>query len=159
MLDELLPQLPAILLDGPKAVGKTATATRRARTVHDLGDPGPRTTAGADPRTALHGTRPILINEWQRVEATCDTVNAAVDRDFSGGQYLLAGSAAAPSSDGHHSGAGRITPMRLHPLTIAERSVCTPTVSVADLLTGALGTVDSGTATLVLPTFLNVPGR
>ena len=137
LLDELLPQLPAILLDGPKAVGKTATATRRARTVHDLGDPGPRATARADPRTVLHGTKPILIDEWQRVEATWDTVKAAVDRDFSGGQYLLAGSAAAPSPDGHHSGAGRITPVRMRPLTLAERSVCTPTVSLADLLTGA----------------------
>ncbi len=35
-IDELLPALPAILLDGPKAVGKTATATRRAGTVRRL---------------------------------------------------------------------------------------------------------------------------
>ena len=98
IVDELLHQLPAILLDGPKAVGKTATGTRRARTVHDLGDPGPRATARADPRTVLHGTKPILIDVWQRVEGTWDTVKAAVDRDFSRGQYLLAGSAAAPPS-------------------------------------------------------------
>ena len=35
-LDELLAGLPAVALDGPKAVGKTATALRRAETVHRL---------------------------------------------------------------------------------------------------------------------------
>ena len=38
-LDELLPALPAIALEGPKGVGKTATAQRRAQTVIRLDDP------------------------------------------------------------------------------------------------------------------------
>ena len=45
VLDELFPHLPAILLDGPKAVGKTATAGRRAATIHDLGAIGPQPAA------------------------------------------------------------------------------------------------------------------
>ena len=32
-LDELMLELPAIVLEGPKGVGKTATAERRARTI------------------------------------------------------------------------------------------------------------------------------
>ena len=35
-LDELFRELPAILLDGPKAVGKTATAVNRAQTIRRL---------------------------------------------------------------------------------------------------------------------------
>ena len=38
-LDALLEGLPAVSLKGPKAVGKTETALRRARTVHRLDDP------------------------------------------------------------------------------------------------------------------------
>ena len=38
-LDALLEGLPAVSLEGPKAVGKTETALRRARTVHRLDDP------------------------------------------------------------------------------------------------------------------------
>ena len=38
-LDDLMPQLPALLLDGPKAVGKTRTAEYRARTVWALHRP------------------------------------------------------------------------------------------------------------------------
>lgn len=38
-LDELLPQLPAIALEGSKGVGKTETARHRAGTMHELDDP------------------------------------------------------------------------------------------------------------------------
>ena len=41
-LDELMLELPAIVLEGPKGVGKTATAERRARTIVRLDDPAHR---------------------------------------------------------------------------------------------------------------------
>lgn len=44
-LDELLPQLPSLALEGPKAVGKTETARRRAKTTHQLDDPAQRAIA------------------------------------------------------------------------------------------------------------------
>jgi len=37
-LDEVLSGLPVVALEGAKAVGKTSTALRRARTVHRLDD-------------------------------------------------------------------------------------------------------------------------
>jgi hypothetical protein len=39
-LDVLIAGLPAIALAGPKAVGKTETASQRAATVYRLDDPG-----------------------------------------------------------------------------------------------------------------------
>jgi hypothetical protein len=48
-LDALLPDLPAIALEGPKGVWKTATASRRAATVHRLDDPAVRAVIAADP--------------------------------------------------------------------------------------------------------------
>ncbi|MCC6434537.1 MAG: hypothetical protein IT196_05860 [Acidimicrobiales bacterium] len=41
-LDELSPELPAIALEGPKAVGKTATALQRCHTAYRLDDPAER---------------------------------------------------------------------------------------------------------------------
>ena len=38
-LDELLSELPAIVLEGPKGVGKTETARRRAQTTFELDEP------------------------------------------------------------------------------------------------------------------------
>jgi len=41
-LDLLLKELPAVLLDGPKAVGKTTTATQRANTLWAMDTPEAR---------------------------------------------------------------------------------------------------------------------
>ena len=54
-LDDLLTGLPAISLEGPKGVGKTATAVRRARTVVRLDDPDVREIIGADPERMVVG--------------------------------------------------------------------------------------------------------
>ena len=48
-LDELLPQLPAILIDGPKGVGKTATATQRCASVRRLDVEAEALVVEADP--------------------------------------------------------------------------------------------------------------
>jgi len=43
-LEELLPQLPVISLEGPKGVGKTETAKRRASTIYELDEPADKAT-------------------------------------------------------------------------------------------------------------------
>jgi hypothetical protein len=50
--------LPAILLDGPKGVGKTATGERRARTVIRLDIPSQLQIAEADPDAILDADPP-----------------------------------------------------------------------------------------------------
>jgi uncharacterized protein len=134
-LDELLPGIAAIAIEGPKGVGKTATAVRRARTVHRLDDPGQRAVAEGDPLRLVVGDQPVLIDEWQRVPESWDVVRRAVDADHRPGQYLLTGSA-TPDDLPTHSGAGRIVTVRMRPLTLSERGVGTPTVSLRELLSG-----------------------
>lgn len=135
-LDELLPQLPALVLEGPKAVGKTETAQRRARTIHQLDDPAQRAIAEADPALVLRGTPPILIDEWQRVPPVWDAVRREVDQSAPPSQFLLTGSA-SPAAASTHSGAGRIVSVRMRPLSLAERGLEEPRVSIRDLLLGA----------------------
>ena len=134
-LDELLPSLAAISLEGPKAVGKTETALQRAKTTYRLDDPAQRQVVEADPTQILRGTHPILIDEWQRVPATWDVIRRAVDDDRSPGQYLLTGSA-TPTEKPTHSGAARIVTLRMRPMTLAERGGGSPTVSLLELLQG-----------------------
>ena len=134
-LDELVASLPAIVIEGPKGVGKTATALQRARTVYALDDPGVRELVRSDPQRLVRGEVPILIDEWQRFPPSWDVVRRAVDRDASAGRFLLAGSA-SPSDPGTHSGAARMVRLRMRPLSLAERGVAAPTVSLAELLTG-----------------------
>jgi predicted AAA+ superfamily ATPase len=144
-LDELLPGLPAIALEGPKAVGKTATALRRARTVHRLDDPAQQEIIAAEPDRMISGPRPVLIDEWQRFPSSWDTVRRAVDADRTPGQFLLTGSA-LPIDAPTHSGAGRISTVRMRPLSLAERGIETPTVSLRALLSGERDALDGNTA-------------
>jgi predicted AAA+ superfamily ATPase len=134
-LDELMPGLAAIALEGPKAIGKTETASQRAATIYALDDPEQLTVAVADPRRLLEGEPPILIDEWQNLPECWDLVRRAVDRGAAPGRFLLAGSASPPRST--HSGAGRIVTLRMRPLTLFERDVASPTVSLAELLSGS----------------------
>jgi len=144
-LDELLPQLPAIAIEGPKGVGKTATAAQRAATVLALDDPATRSLLDADPGRLDRDPTPILIDEWQRFPRSWDLVRRSVDRSPTGGRFLLTGSA-TPSDASTHSGAGRIVRLRMRPLSLAERGLPdAASVSVAELLRGR-GPAIEGTA-------------
>jgi len=140
-LDELLGDLAAVTLEGAKAVGKTATATQRAATIYELDRDGVRELISADLDRVLSSPPPVLLDEWQRLPAIWDAVRRAVDEDPSSGRFLLTGSA-SPASPQTHSGAGRIVRLRMRPLSLVERDVATPTVSLARLLAGGRPVVD-----------------
>jgi hypothetical protein len=132
LLDEVA-DLPAILLDGAKGVGKTATARRRCVSVRLLDEPGAATLLEADPYLIATDRAPVLIDEWQRATGVWDAVRRLVDADGLPGRFFLTGS--LPSSD-THSGAGRIHTIRMRPMCLAERSVVEPSISMKALLRG-----------------------
>lgn len=135
-LDELIAGgASAIAIEGAKAVGKTATAARRAAHQLLLEEPATREIIEADPGRILTDG-PVLIDEWQRIPSTWDTVRRAVDAGAEPGRFFLTGSASAVNP-GTHSGAGRILKVRMRPMTLPERGVETPSVSLGALLTGA----------------------
>jgi predicted AAA+ superfamily ATPase len=143
-LDELLGGLPAISLEGPKGVGKTATAQRRAATVFAMDDATQRDLLTADPQRLDRASAPVLIDEWQREPAVWDFVRRSVDRNPAPARFLLTGSA-TPTSAPTHSGAGRIVQLRMRPMSLAERALAEPTVSLGELLTGRRPAVNGRT--------------
>src|SRR5262245_22707082 len=95
-LDDIQPQLPAIVLQGRKGVGKTATALRRAKSklAFDLEIDRQRFEAGPELIKTLPA--PVLIDEWQRLPASWDHVRRAVDEWAAPGHFILTGSATPP---------------------------------------------------------------
>ncbi|MGL5929892.1 MAG: hypothetical protein ACRCY8_13240 [Dermatophilaceae bacterium] len=93
LLDDLFPDLAALAQEGAKGVGKTASAGERATSVLALDDPAQRQSVTADLDLVARLEAPVLIDEWQLVPAVWDRIRRAVDRNSSGGQYLLTGSA------------------------------------------------------------------
>jgi len=136
VLDTYQPLLPAIELYGAKAVGKTETARRRAASTLRLDLTANRERLGADPALLRSLPGPLLVDEWPRVPESWDLVRRAVDDGAPPGRFLLTGSATVPKGVSVHSGAGRIIRMRMRPMTLAERGVGHPTVSVKEVLTG-----------------------
>lgn len=135
-LDELFDQVPAIAIDGVKAIGKTTTAEQRVLGLLKLDAKTSRESIQADPELLLSRVRPLLIDEWQKAPEVWDVVRRAVDEDSTGGQFLLVGSAAPAPGATSHSGAGRIGRLRMRPMTLSERGIGDPSVSLRQLLAG-----------------------
>ncbi|MGL5911345.1 MAG: ATP-binding protein [Phycicoccus sp.] len=138
--------LPAVALEGMRAVGKTSTAQQRAAHTIRLDDPEAIQRVRADLRQLEPGPGPVLIDEWQRVPASWDYVRRAVDDGAPPGRFLLTGSA-APTEAPVHTGAGRIVTARMRPLSLAERGLEQATVGLAELLTGDRPAVDGTSRT------------
>ncbi|AXE39392.1 ATP-binding protein [Acidipropionibacterium virtanenii] len=144
-LDELLPLAPAIAIDGPKGVGKTDTARRRARTIWYLDDPAQREVGRADFSLASPPEGTLLLDEWQRLPQVWDSVRRQVDAGAPPGRFLLTGSATPIDTADTHSGAGRILSLRMRPMGLHERGVANPTVSLTAMLEGSRGRIEGNT--------------
>lgn len=122
LISELLTSLPALMLIGPRAVGKTTTAARYARTVVRLDDPREATAIQADPDAALRGlAEPVLLDEWQMVPEVLGAVKRSVDADARAGRYIITGSARGRLDTPTWPGTGRIVLVPMFGLTMRER--------------------------------------
>lgn len=122
LLDELLDQLPALLVVGPRTAGKTTTLTRRASTVVRL-DRRPRAAAfEADPDAALRGlSEPVLIDEWQHVPGVLGAVRRAVETDPRPNRFFVTGSVRAELDHEIWPATGRIARVAMYPMTMREQ--------------------------------------
>jgi hypothetical protein len=78
-----------------------------------------------------------LIDEWQKAPDIWNQVKDDLDYNYQFGKYILTGSSTpADKTEIHHSGAGRIAPLRMRPLTLWESKESKGTVSLKDLFDG-----------------------
>lgn len=125
-------EFPAIAIDGLKGVGKTMSAKRLAATTFELDRARDYDQIVNIPNILSSERPPILIDEWQRIPAVWDYVRRAVDDGAKPGTYLLTGSIANADIN-IHSGAGRIIRRKMYPLSLAERDIEKPTISVGEM--------------------------
>ena len=122
LLAEMLSELPALLLVGPRATGKTTTAARHAKTIVRLDREAEAAAFRADPDAALRDLpEPVLLDEWQTTPEVLGAVKRAVDVDSRPGRYLLAGSVRADLETETWPGTGRLVRVAMYPLTVAEQ--------------------------------------
>ena len=127
----------AVVIEGPKACGKTRMAQQLAASAVLLDvDPSARQALAVDPALVLAGARPRLLDEWQVEPALWNQVRRAVDVCREPGQFLLTGSAVPADDAVRHTGAGRFSFLRLRPMTLLEIGAGQGGVSLAALLEG-----------------------
>ena len=136
-LAQLLNATGAVLVEGPKACGKTATATQAtaSEVLLDIDD-NARRMVEIDPATVLAGDTPRLIDEWQLAPRIWNHVRRTVDRRGLPGQFILTGSAVPADDITRHTGAGRFSRLRMRPLSLYEAGRSSGEISLAALLDG-----------------------
>ena len=121
-LDDLLAELPAVMIVGARAAGKTTTIARRAATTVRLNVPAEAAAFEADPDAALRGLdEPVLLDEWQAVPGILGAVRRAVDIDARHSRFLLTGSGRAELGNEVWPATGRIVRVPIYPMTLREQ--------------------------------------
>lgn len=131
----------AVLIEGPKWCGKTWTGLHASKSALFMQDPdrsqGYLRMADTMPSRLLLGEKPRLIDEWQEAPVLWDAVRFDVDRSGEWGQYILTGSAVPrDNNQPKHTGTGRISRVRMRPMTLFESKESNGTVSLEELFNG-----------------------
>ncbi len=127
----------AVLIEGPKACGKTLMASQLARTIIRFDeDPASRSLLDINPRALFSGRPPILFDEWQLAPEIWNRVRRQVDDRATPGQFILTGSATPRDNADRHSGSGRFAVLQLRPMSLVESGHSCGEISLSELLCG-----------------------
>ena len=127
----------AVLVAGPKFCGKTTTCMLYQNSYIKLNTKQSIAMARLNPKGVLVGEKPRLIDEWQKAPDIWNHIKDDLDFDYQFGKYILTGSSTpADKTDVHHSGAGRIAPLLMRPMTLWESKESNGKVSLASLFEG-----------------------
>lgn len=121
-LARLLSSTGAVLIEGPKACGKTETARQLSASeiLLDVDDAARRALVAA-PTVVLDGAPPQLVDEWQlEAKVVWNNVRRLVDQRKKPGQFILTGSATADDDADRHTGAGRFATLLMRPMSLYE---------------------------------------
>lgn len=136
-LDGALEWAGAMLIEGPRACGKTATASRRATSIVRIDtDPAVAAQIAVDPALVLEGDRPRPPDEWQVHPRLWNAVRWSVDDSGERGQFILTGSTAPGADSVRHSGAGRFARSRMRTMSPFESGESDASVSLSAPLDG-----------------------
>ena len=136
-IEQKLKTSGAVLVEGPKFCGKTTTCMRYQKSFIKLNTKGSIALARLDPKSALDGATPHLIDEWQTVPDIWNQVKNNLDADYQFGKFILTGSTTPISEDDiFHSGAGRITPITMRTMSLFESKESSGEISLKKLFDG-----------------------
>ncbi len=138
IIDRRIKAFNALNILGPKGCGKTRTCKERCKTFIEFQDEEKRDgylqIADTAPTLFFSNEKPILFDEWQdapkiwgAIRKDCD------DHPEMTGSYYLTGSS-SKKTELSHTGTGRISAIRMYPMTLWESRESDGTISLSKLI-------------------------
>lgn len=163
LLKRKLDAMGAVVIEGPKACGKTTTAAKLSASTLFMDDPRNAAQyaqmADTDPQLLLEGDTPRLIDEWQTAPKLWDAIRFTIDRRNEDGQFILTGSAVpADKRSIRHTGTGRFAWLTMRPMTLWESGESNGEVSLAALFEDPSAPRGTGRMTLKDLAFITCRG-
>lgn len=133
-LQRMLHSTGCVVVSGPKFCGKSTMCDQYASSKIELKTTNAIELAKSDPKAALVGTRPHLIDEWQKAPEIWNFIKSDLDDDYQFGKYIIAGSATPINPKAiQNSASGRIAPLMLRPFTLFESGESEGAISLSGL--------------------------
>ena len=153
-LDLRLAAFGATLIIGPKWCGKTTTGEQKSKSILRMQDPDKRdgylATVSTKPSLLLKGDNPRLIDEWQVAPVLWDAVRTVVDQRQEEGLFILTGSTSVDNNNIMHSGTGRISRMKMYPMSLFESKESNGNISLKKLFDDPNMDIDGITSELTI---------
>ena len=133
-IEKKLKSSGAILVAGPKFCGKTTTCSLFAKSIYRINTKSIVTTTRMNPKIALIGDTPHMVDEWQKVPDTWNYIKEDLDIDYQFGKYILTGSSTpADKTEIQHDGAGRIVTLKMRTMSLFESLESNGLISLREL--------------------------
>lgn len=137
VVDLHLKAFGAVEIAGTMWSGKTWTSRAHGNSRVTLDNPQARALANIDTDVVLEGSAPHIIDEWQEVPAIWDAVRNKIDGSPSQrGLFILTGSSSPAKDKTRHTGSGRISRLRMWPMSLAELGLSNASISLRGLFEG-----------------------
>lgn len=136
-IEDGLESFGGLLIEGPRACGKTETGLRFSNSSVRLDSSSEETLLAQEhPEIALRGDNPRLVDEWQLAPATWNAAKHIIDASRNKGMFIFSGSAVPNDDVTRHAGTGRFSRVRMRPMSLSESGDSSNEVSLSRLRSG-----------------------
>ncbi|MCF2706782.1 ATP-binding protein [Arcanobacterium haemolyticum] len=128
-----LESMGGVLLEGVRGCGKTESGMQQSHSHFRVDQAQNRRLAELNPASALAGNTPRLIDEWQLAPDLWNEIRHEIDFRKNAGQFIISGSATPCDDITRHTGAGRISRIKMRPMALAESHPAPDLVTLSHL--------------------------
>ncbi len=134
LIEKKMKSCGAVHIAGPKFCGKTTTSSLFVKSIYRINTKSVVALTRLNPKIALVGEIPHLIDEWQKVPDIWNYIKEEMDINYQFGKYILTGSSTpADKSEILHDGSGRIVTLKMRTMSLFESLESTGEISLKRL--------------------------